>query len=601
MQSTIRSLHREPQTEASTSEQQQSRSAPRASHWAVLLLALALTVVGSVIARKEAHRNADAQFDQAMDDAIDKVQFRMAKYETALLAAVASLHATPQRPTREQWRALANTMQIDRKYPGIDGIGLALAVSRAALAEHTETMRVELPDYEIQTDLERDLTLPIVHVEPLAGNERAIGLDMMREAARRTAVNHARELRTTQITAPIRLINGTNGEYGFLLFVPIFNSDMFAQWDADADAFIGVVCAPFDAGELLVGALGRDQRDVLIRLSDQGKPLFDELGGTEIDQQRFATRTIPMLGREWEFEFLSDAFNANTGTSNAILVAGLLIDGILLIMFLTLGKANRQANERVVTATESLCKANVALTNANANLENFSHAATIALRGPIRGILGLTDWIREDIAALSGGEWTEKLQPTKDNVNTITDRAQRMNDLLNGLLTYAGAGEQPGEPELISVSALRNEICENVQLPPSQPSLETSIEFLTVDRERLVQVLHELIDNAVRHHHQPEMLRLALHVSEQSDHYLLEVEDNGPGIDTADLETVFEAFHVNTNRGNSRACGLGLAIARKLAQSVDGAVTAREAEHGGTIMSVRWPKPARSTFSMEAA
>ncbi len=570
-------------------------------HWTVLVLALALTFIGAMIARNEAAQAADARFDKVVERVVEQVDFRMSTYETALLAGVAGLHASSERPTRAQWRTFADRLAIDTNYPGIAGIGLIVAVSRENVDTHIAEYRRDRPTYQPYPEHDMDELLPIVYVEPEARNLAAIGLDMAHEARRYSAARRARDTRSTQITAPIQLVQDDVGQQGFLLLAPFYNSDMNASWDARPGAFLGFVYAPFNFNDLLVGALGRDNREVAIKLTDGTSVLFDEFESSTGNERHRTNRILPMFGREWEFEFRSNEFLPDTGVSTAILIAGLSIDLFLLYVFVSMARANRRALARIDAATAAHRSLNHALSTANSELTDFAHAASRELRAPLRGIVGLTEWIREDLAAIHDTKVAEQLVPTLGHVKTIAKRAHRMDALLHGVLSYSEVGAQPQVIEILTVSSLVSAASEGLELPDDMPKVETEIGALSIDRGRVIQVLRELLDNAVRHHDNEQTLEIDVQITEDEHHYFFTINDNGPGIEPSFHESAFDSFKSLSPAENTRTSGLGLALARKITESVGGEISIVSVPSSGTRISVRWPKSLLNESEVVAA
>ncbi len=110
--------------------------------------------------------------------------------------------------------------------------------------------------------------------------------------------------------------------------------------------------------------------------------------------------------------------------------------------------------------------------------------------------------------------------------------------------------------------------------------------MLRFDRERVVQLLTNLVGNALKFTQRGGEVVVSL--ADGTDAALLEVRDSGPGIPEAELPLVFDRFFRGTNVGEARASGsgLGLAIARSIVEM-----------HGGTI-SVASVVGAGSTFSV---
>ena len=96
---------------------------------------------------------------------------------------------------------------------------------------------------------------------------------------------------------------------------------------------------------------------------------------------------------------------------------------------------------------------------------------------------------------------------------------------------------------------------------------------LEVDREQLNQLLLNLIDNAVAAMSDCDRPRLRLEADARPGSVVLAVSDNGPGVDAAEREQVFDLFHSGRRGGT----GLGLAIVRRIAESHGGKARVRAA------------------------
>jgi two-component system sensor histidine kinase ChvG len=106
--------------------------------------------------------------------------------------------------------------------------------------------------------------------------------------------------------------------------------------------------------------------------------------------------------------------------------------------------------------------------------------------------------------------------------------------------------------------------------------------------ERLGQVFRNLIDNAVSFSH--EGGKVLVTARAEGGLARVTVEDDGPGIPPDNLETIFERFYTerpHVNFGNNS--GLGLSIARQIAQSAGGRIWAQNRDGGGARFIVELP------------
>ncbi len=113
---------------------------------------------------------------------------------------------------------------------------------------------------------------------------------------------------------------------------------------------------------------------------------------------------------------------------------------------------------------------------------------------------------------------------------------------------------------------------------------------LTFDRERIVQLVGNLIGNALKFTPRGGSVSLAL--GDEGDAAVIEVRDTGPGIPAGELALVFDRFYRGTNTGEARASGsgLGLAIARSIAEMHGGEIVVQSAVGAGSTFRVRLPR-----------
>jgi signal transduction histidine kinase len=97
------------------------------------------------------------------------------------------------------------------------------------------------------------------------------------------------------------------------------------------------------------------------------------------------------------------------------------------------------------------------------------------------------------------------------------------------------------------------------------------------------RVLQPLVENACAH----AVSRVALEVERVDGAVEIRVVDDGPGVDAAELDEIFESGRRGAAARGSEGAGLGLALARRVARAAGGDVTATEGPGG--IFTVRLP------------
>lgn len=554
-------------------------------HWCVVVGSAALTLVAWHYARTEHAEKVSAQFDRESRHVVDLVEERMRKYEDALWGGVALFDTLEGRIDADEWRTYARSIRIDEKYVGINGIGVIDLVARDDLPTYVADQRTDRPAFSVYPEHEGDVLLPIRWVEPVASNAEAIGLDTAHESNRFTAAMQARDTGRAQITGPIILVQDSDQTPGFLFHAPRYRGGPPDSDAARTGAFEGTVYAPFVVKRLMDGILAKEQRQVSLRLQDAGAILYDELhegaGDFDADPSHTTSMTVPMYGRTWTFDIWSSpSFDEATSSSEpmVILIAGIIIDTLLVTLFITLTRANRRANDAADLATRQLQER-------NAELEQFVYTASHDLKSPLLTIQGFIGFIRQDVAE----ECYDRLDDFSDRISTSVSR---MRSSIDDLLELSRVGRVREVREVVDVSAVARRLVEEMrpQLEESgaHVAIQSDLPAVTCDPHRIRQVLQNFLANAIKYGRPDDRpLRIEIGGTANAREVRLFVRDNGPGIDPAFHRKIFDLFErLETKAGGT---GVGLAIVKRVAEIHEGRVWVESTPGSGATFVISLP------------
>ena len=185
---------------------------------------------------------------------------------------------------------------------------------------------------------------------------------------------------------------------------------------------------------------------------------------------------------------------------------------------------------------------------------------------------------------------------TVDTLKTMRIEIKRMNNLVAALLSLArndaGAGDL--KLEQVNFNVLFEQTLGTLSMLAEQKGLKLeqrlAQERLIIwgDRMRLEQLLTILVDNAIKYSARGTVTVSALRQNRQ---LVIKVEDEGIGIDTQDIERIFERFY-RVDKARTRAeggFGLGLPIAKLIVEQHQGTIEVESKKNGGSSFIVKLP------------
>jgi two-component system, OmpR family, sensor kinase len=214
--------------------------------------------------------------------------------------------------------------------------------------------------------------------------------------------------------------------------------------------------------------------------------------------------------------------------------------------------------------------------------KQFIASASHELRTPIFSLGGFLELLAdEDLDEETRRQFLDQLRGQVDRMRKLATELLDLSRLESGALEL--------RPEPTDVGQLAREVAaEFTPLAQRHESVvvldtEDPIE-LDCDPERVAQVLRILLDNALVH--TPAGTGVRVSADRRNGHVRLEVSDRGLGIKRQNMPHIFEPFF--TSNEEAQGAGLGLAIARELADRMQGRLTVRSAP-GSTTFSLVLP------------
>jgi PAS domain S-box-containing protein len=241
-------------------------------------------------------------------------------------------------------------------------------------------------------------------------------------------------------------------------------------------------------------------------------------------------------------------------------------------------KALRESYERYRLLTDELKITNAELSYANQELEQFTSIVSHDLQEPIRSIKSFLRLIEIKLD-------DQQNEDLKTYIAKAINAADRMKQLILNLLHYSQLSKVGIVTEEIHVEDLVNEAIQNVRTSVdrnnAQITIETNVDTIEGDRVQLVQLIQNLLSNALKFTDAASP-KIKISSFRENGHVKFAVSDNGIGIADADIGKIFEIFRRLHTKKDYPGTGIGLAICKKIVDRHHGRIWPESVPGKGT-------------------
>ena len=309
-------------------------------------------------------------------------------------------------------------------------------------------------------------------------------------------------------------------------------------------------------------------------LIDGNGAIFHQVGRLEItpDSQPLATATIVGLPH-WLVAAYANSPDGAAGGS-FLLLASLLIGTFVVAILLGGSLLLWQAHRNQLDAWQKT---------------SFVSSVSHELKTPLTTI--------RMYAELLGEKRIEDPDKQRSYLKVIIRESQRLTRLVNNVLDFSRLeqGRRKFAREEVDLAALLHGLLDShlVRIEEAGMQLVRQIEatsaLIESDRDALEQIVLNLIDNAIKYAASGKLLRVEL--QPQQGRWLVRISDQGPGIPSGHRQQIFDKFHrVDTSlTARQQGSGLGLSIARQLAEGLGGALVFCPNTSGGACFQLTVP------------
>lgn len=241
--------------------------------------------------------------------------------------------------------------------------------------------------------------------------------------------------------------------------------------------------------------------------------------------------------------------------------------------------------------------------SANAAKSEFLSRMSHELRTPMNSILGFAQLM----------EMGELSPVQKKGVSHIIHSGKHLLNLINEVLDISRieAGRLSVSLEPVEVSGVMYEMIDTIRPLAKEREITIhfehdpeNLEFIRVDRQRIKQIILNILNNAVKYNKQAGLIKVQIEVKpgteESKDKVRISISDTGIGIATEDIPKLFVPFErIGAEQTETEGTGLGLAVVKKLVDALGGVLGVISEKDQGSTFWIEFPrvKPAKRELS----
>ncbi|MDI1317739.1 PAS domain S-box protein [Flavobacterium sp.] len=209
----------------------------------------------------------------------------------------------------------------------------------------------------------------------------------------------------------------------------------------------------------------------------------------------------------------------------------------------------------------------------NEQLNEYAHMVSHDLKSPLRSIHTLITFIREDNEVTFNNK-------TRKYFTLIQEKAEKMDRLIQGILTYSKIETVEGSKEKFNLNELVNHILSILFIPSNvKVIIDKKLPVIVADRFRIQQLFQNLLSNAISYNEKTNGI-VAISFEEFNDYFVFSIQDNGIGIPEKNQKKIFQMFQ--SSNTNETASGIGLSIVKRIIDNLNEKIWLESEENVGT-------------------
>jgi signal transduction histidine kinase len=335
--------------------------------------------------------------------------------------------------------------------------------------------------------------------------------------------------------------------------------------------------------------LGKSVLAALPEIADA--PIYQQLRGVYETGETLTAQELPLMLARHDGAVLEELYF--TFTYQARRNSQGVVDGVLVFAHEVTDQVQarrvvEESGQQALAQAQELADANQQLTRTNVDLDNFIYTASHDLKAPISNIEGLLYLLQEELPA--GVAQDAAVGPILARMLAAVDRFTRTIDHLTEVSKLQK--EHAPAATVVNLAAVVEDVRQDLlpQLQAAGAHLHVNVSALPpvqFAEKNLRSIVYNLLSNAVKYRHPDRTPHVDVRAHVRPGHTVLEVHDNGLGLDPAHLPrlfTMFQRFHDHVE-----GTGIGLYMVKRMVENAGGRIEVHSQLGAGTSFFVFLP------------
>ncbi len=556
-----------------------------------LVAFLGITVWSWNNANNNVEKDFQITIQSGTKSAADVLSSTITTYGEVLRGAAGLFNVDPNL-SEESWKLYAQNLQLQQRYPGMQGLAYAQHVPAWELDDFLQNNRKANGDpYVIVPDTPRDTYIISRYIEPHTPEQQAyIGHDLSLEPVRGKAIAQARDSGVLAVTG--RVTRPTDNQPGLVIYVPVYKKGMPTGTVAERRAAIqGYVSAGVRISDLINGIFAASlSDDAAIQLYGGKRAIAENLAYSSpgydklIHQPSVATaqQVITVSGNDWLLIGYASRDFGNQSQRNlpqTILWGGVMLSfvasALLFTVMVTRARSITSEKNREVQEVK----------------DNLIALASHQLRTPATGVKQFIGMVLEGYA----GKITADQRSMLDRAYASNERQLKIiNQILH--VSRADSGRLVLNMQRLNLTKLIKTVKgEQAQVLRDRKQrlilkLPKKDVFLEADEQYMAMAIDNLLSNASKYSHPRTTITIC--VTAARGEVTITVDDHGVGIANEDLHLLFQKFSRIHNELSIAAGGngIGLYLCREIVELHGGSIEVDSIPDKGSLFTITLPR-----------